>query len=140
MSADIEPRYCDRCLPVSPDDRARKVWRFESRDGHMLRFRLWQFDMRLLPHYAHATTETYTVPEVTFWNRVERSPESLLAETLTGMVDADVWTALTCTEVEALALVLARAGFEGVAHRIIDAHAEGDELGDQHYQLMEASA
>jgi hypothetical protein len=40
---------------------------------------------------------------------------------------------LTCGEVEAVALVLARAGRHETARGILDAHAEGDDIGDAHY-------
>lgn len=131
--------YC-RCEMRPVVDGDAGIWRFDGREGGLLRFRLWQFQGSPDRRTAHATTETYTTPAAMFWRGPRVFPQGILAEVLDGMTNADAWTALTCTEIEAVALLIARAGFEAPAARIIAAHAEGDELGDQHYPLMEASA
>lgn len=44
----------------------------------------------------------------------------------------EVGTALTCTEVEALAELFRATGHEDAAQAWIECHAEGDDCGDSH--------
>ncbi|TXK17383.1 hypothetical protein [Homoserinibacter sp. GY 40078] len=69
MSARID--YCDTC-GMEPVIASRPgVWRFDGREGLLLRFRFWQIDPDLsaftLRKVAHATTETYTIAAAVFW-------------------------------------------------------------------------
>ncbi|UQA91221.1 hypothetical protein [Streptomyces halobius] len=50
-----------------------------------------------------------------------------------GRLTSDVAAALNCAEVETLAELL-RAGAEQAADEWIDAHADGDEPGEEHFQ------
>ncbi|MBX3196269.1 MAG: hypothetical protein KF727_14370 [Microbacteriaceae bacterium] len=102
--------------------------------------------------------ETYSaVPEAKQTTRdYEDYEDAMLAavEPLESVVDAflpivtaaealaalhpDVWrdtaTSFGCTEAEAIAGLLDAAGATGVARMFLEAHAEGDEDGDEHYQ------
>lgn len=56
-----------------------------------------------------------------------------MAETLGRLDDREVWTKMTCEEVESITEVLKFEGFHATARGIIDMHATGDEEGDLHY-------
>lgn len=56
-----------------------------------------------------------------------------MAEALSSDLMEDVWTSLSCAEVDSIAEVLRLAGHLEVAGSIIDQHAEGDEEGDLHF-------
>lgn len=51
-----------------------------------------------------------------------------------AMVEADVATAFSCSEVEVLCAVWREAGHGDLADRWIEAHSRGDEEGDLHYR------
>lgn len=61
--------YCAGCLllgaRIAPFESSRSVWRFDGRDGVLLRFRLWQAVLTV--GEFHATTETYVTAEHLFW-------------------------------------------------------------------------
>ena len=52
----------------------------------------------------------------------------------------DIGTSLSCTEAEALAALLRELGKDGSAVSLIDAHAEGDDEGDEHFRGYDDTA
>lgn len=57
-----------------------------------------------------------------------------MADALERIDTGDVFGALTCDEVEAIAGVLRAGGRDAAAEFIVAEHAESDDEGDAHYQ------
>ena len=73
------------------------------------------------------TTETYITVEAV------QALDTFVGVWSQGL-SADIAPALTCTEVDALADLLAAAGRSDAAEAWIDTHRASDEEGDRHYQ------
>lgn len=55
-------------------------------------------------------------------------------DTWCGKLTADLATDLGCAEIDTLAGLLRALGAEQAADEWVEAHAEGDELGDDHFE------
>lgn len=58
----------------------------------------------------------------------------VMAQHLGALDMGDVYTGLTCSELDSIADVLRAGGHADVAEFITEQHAEGDEDGDAHFQ------
>ena len=68
-------------------------------------------------------------------DRDRRTTEAvdLLADVLSRDLMDSTWGSLSCTEAETFAHVFTCAGYDDLAHSVIEQHSWHDEDGDEHY-------